>query len=332
MRHVGFKNLQLSTINPSPANIVKIQRSASIYYLIQGTAVLGWWLMLFAAPESREYFKMGTDDAVLMSFWLPDIVFLGFGSLAAGVLAWTGHQYKAIAAWFVTGLVTYATMYTFAYALMTDTGWLGVVMMAPATLWSGVFAIGVSSIGDRMFRKSAEGSTGWILFKTFSQIVIVWSMILVVIPYILVWVEGRIGISQFEFPLQVPLSIVLFAFASIPGVWAAIVMSKYGKGTPLPLDHGTEFVVEGPYAYVRNPMALSGIGQGLTIALLWGSPLVFIYALMGSLIWQLIFRPLEEDDLEKRFGEDFVRYREEVRCWVPRFGKYLTAEDAKNAE
>jgi protein-S-isoprenylcysteine O-methyltransferase Ste14 len=301
---------------------MKIERSASIYFFLQGFAVLGWWAMLFVAPETRGYFRMGSDESTLLSFWLPDIVFLGLGSLAVGALCLNSHLYKGIGAWFVTGLVTYATMYTFAFALMTDTGWLGVVFMAPATLWSGVFAIGVSSMREHMFRKSNRGSTGWILFKTFSQIVVVWSMILVIIPWLLVWVEKRIGIAQFEFPFQTAVSIGLFVLASVPGVWAAIVMSKVGKGTPLPMDHATEFVAVGPYAYVRNPMALSGIMQGIVVALAWGSPLVFVYALMGSLIWQLIFRPLEEIDLEKRFGSDFVEYRDSVKCWVPRFSPF----------
>lgn len=301
---------------------MSIDKSAAIYFFLQGAAVLAWWILLFSVPESRFYFKMGNDETVLLSFWLPDILFLGFGSIVAGFLCRDAHKYRSIAAWFVTGLVTYASVYTFSYAIMTDTGWLGVVFMAPATLWSGVFAIGVSSMGDNMFRASAKAATGWILTKTLTQIVVVWSLILVVFPYLIVWVEKRIGVSQFEFPFQTPLSMFFFVLVSIPGVWSAIVMSKKGKGTPLPMDHATEFVVTGPYAYVRNPMAVSGIGQGLAIALLWGSPLVFVYALMGSLIWQLIFRPLEEDDLEKRFGDEYVRYREAVKCWIPRATKF----------
>jgi protein-S-isoprenylcysteine O-methyltransferase Ste14 len=100
-------------------------------------------------------------------------------------------------------------------------------------------------------------------------------------------------------------------------------MSRIGKGTPLPLDHATELVVLGPYAYVRNPMAVSGIGQGLAVALFLGSPLVAIYALIGSAIWQFVFRPLEEDDLAARFGGLYENYRAAVKCWVPttrRFG------------
>ncbi len=301
---------------------MKISRSASIYFLFLGLSVLGWWSMLFAFPETRVYFQMGADETVLMSFWLPDIVFLAFGSLVAGILNWTENRYAAIASWFVTGLVTYATIYTISFAFATDTGWLGVVFMAPATLWSGVFAIGVSPMNKDMFRKSAAGSTGWILFKTFSQIVVVWSVILAVLPNLLVWIEQKIGFEQISFPFQTALSVVLFVLASVPGVWAAIVMSKYGKGTPLPLDHATEFVVQGPYAYIRNPMAFSGILQGIVVALFFGSPLVLIYALMGSLIWQVIFRPLEEDDLEARFGAEYLSYKEAVRCWVPRVVAY----------
>ena len=299
-----------------------VRRTAALYFFVQGIGILAWWLMLSAYPESKAWFRMGTDDQVLLSFWLPDIVLLATASVATAALLSFDKPLAPPTAWFTTGLISYATFYTFSYALMTDTGWLGVVFMAPATLWSGNFAIGISPFRYGMFRKDPGENTNWILFKTFSQIVVVWGMILGVIPYVLVTLEQKLGIQQIEFPMQTVVGLALFLLASIPGVWSAIVMSREGKGTPLPMDHATEFVVSGPYAFVRNPMAVSGIGQGLVIALLWGSPLVFIYALMGSLIWQLIFRPLEEVDLEKRFGEKFLDYRDKVWCWIPRTTPY----------
>jgi len=64
-------------------------------------------------------------------------------------------------------------------------------------------------------------------------------------------------------------------------------------------------------------MAISGIGQGLAVALFLGSPLMAIYALMGATLWQFIFRPLEEEDLRKHFGADYENYCENVRCWIP---------------
>ena len=99
-------------------------------------------------------------------------------------------------------------------------------------------------------------------------------------------------------------------------------MSKIGKGTPLPLDSTTSSVVSETYKYVRNPMAVSGIGQGLAVALFLSSPLVAIYALMGAFIWQFIFRPLEEEDLRKYFGADYENYCRQVRCWIPRRQPY----------
>ncbi|MFP7833412.1 hypothetical protein [Marisediminicola sp. LYQ134] len=47
-----------------------------------------------------------------------------------------------------------------------------------------------------------------------------------------------------------------------------------------------------------------------------------LYAVAGSLVWNYVIRPLEETDLERRFGDDFRRYRERVRCWVPSFTRH----------
>ncbi|MBL8223293.1 MAG: hypothetical protein JNL62_28935, partial [Bryobacterales bacterium] len=74
--------------------------------------------------------------------------------------------------------------------------------------------------------------------------------------------------------------------------------------------------------FLRNPMAVSGISQGMAVALYLGSPLVALYSLTGGVIWQLIFRPLEEEDLAARFGEPYVDYCQVVRCWIPRLSRY----------
>ena len=173
-----------------------------------------------------------------------------------------------------------------------------------------------------MFREAVDASTNWILVKTMTQIVVIWSAILVVFPYLITIVEGSFGITRLQVPFQKPLAAVLFIAISSPGVRGSIVMSKIRKGTPLPLDHAKNLVIRGPYAFVRNPMAVSGIGQGLAVALFLGSPLVALYALIGSLVWQLIFRPLEEDDLERRFGRAYREYRLNVKCWIPRSRAY----------
>ncbi|HLL99752.1 MAG TPA: isoprenylcysteine carboxylmethyltransferase family protein, partial [Pyrinomonadaceae bacterium] len=121
---------------------------------------------------------------------------------------------------------------------------------------------------------------------------------------------------------QSPLAVALFVGISLLGLSSAVTMSKIGKGTPLPLDSARNLVVAGTYAFVRNPMAVSGVGQGLAVGLYLGSPLVLIYALMGGLIWQLIFRPLEETNLHQRFGAEYEEYCRKVRCWIPNRKSY----------
>ncbi len=311
---------------------MKVRRSAAIYFAVQGLAVIVWWCVLFSIPASRQYFILERDSELsLLAFWLADLAFLGLGSLAAAWLCFRNHEYSQIASWFVTGAVSYGAIYCLAFAMITDYGWIGVTLMLPAMIWSGVFAVGMS-FEKAMFREAAETSTGWIVFKTFTQIVVVWSIILNVVPYLITILEDKLGIARLDFPFQKPISVVLFVALSSIGVYGAYIMSRIGKGTPLPLDHAKNLVVRGPYAWVRNPMAVSGVGQGLAVALFLGSPLVALYALMGSFIWQLIFRPLEEENLAARFGGQYEEYKNAVRCWRPRVSAFECEEASEDVE
>lgn len=94
-------------------------------------------------------------------------------------------------------------------------------------------------------------------------------------------------------------------------------MSTLGDGTPLPSAMPNRLVIAGPYRWIRNPMAVAGIVQGAAIGLILQSWLVVAYAVVGSLVWNYAVRPLEEADLQGRFGEEFQQYRDTVRCWIP---------------
>jgi protein-S-isoprenylcysteine O-methyltransferase Ste14 len=295
----------------------KVRRYAVAYFIAQGVGVLAWWILLFAYPA-------------LLAFLLPDISFIALGSLVTAALVHFENRFEVVALWFVTGATSYAAIYSFTFTLLTDRGWVGVALMFPAMLWSGVFATGITA-GMDMFRAAKESSTNYVIAKTSVQIVVVWTIILLVFPYLITLLEDKLGIVRLEFAYQKTLAIVVFIAVSSIGIWAAVSMSRIGRGTPLPLDHAKALVVVGPYAYVRNPMALSGIMQGLAVALFLGSPLVAIYALIGSAIWQLIFRPLEEDDLAVRFGESFLRYRSGVRCWLPHTSPYQSDSTADSS-
>jgi protein-S-isoprenylcysteine O-methyltransferase Ste14 len=298
---------------------MKIRLAAAVYFALQGIAVVVWWLLLFFVPASRKYFQLESgSETSLLAFWLADLLFLGIGSLVAGWFCYRASKHAAVALWFVVGAVSYASFYCLAFAFLTDTGWLGVALMFPAMIWSGNFAIALSSVGNLIFQQAKESSTAWLLAKTFVQIAIVWTLILVVFPYFITILEDKLGVLRLTFPFQKIIAVIIFIAISLIGLKSSYTMSKIGKGTPLPLDATRKLVVAGMYSYVRNPMAISGIGQGIAVALFLGSPLVFIYALMGAFIWQFIFRPLEEADLRAKFGADYEDYCKNVRCWIPR--------------
>ncbi|MBL8735705.1 MAG: isoprenylcysteine carboxylmethyltransferase family protein [Planctomycetes bacterium] len=145
-----------------------------------------------------------------------------------------------------------------------------------------------------------------------------WSLFLWFLPAVVQHLGERLGESSFALPSLRWVGPLLFALASALGLTSAWWMSTRGRGTPLPLATAREFVVSGPYHFVRNPMALAGIAQGVAVGLWRDSPLVVLYATTGGLVWHFVARPPEEADLLARFGEPYRAYRQRVPLWLPR--------------
>jgi protein-S-isoprenylcysteine O-methyltransferase Ste14 len=91
-----------------------------------------------------------------------------------------------------------------------------------------------------------------------------------------------------------------------------------GLGTPAPVMPPKHLVVTGLYRHVRNPMYVAVtaliVGQGL----LFGSVALLGY---GAIVWAgffLFVLAYEEPALDTQFGDEYERYRANVRRWVPR--------------
>ena len=121
--------------------------------------------------------------------------------------------------------------------------------------------------------------------------------------------------------LSLILASLFFLVAFILIGWSVLVFLK-AKGTPVPLNPPPQLVTTGPYAYVRNPM-LTGV-----FALLFG-----IGVLLGSVSLLAIFTPLfifvnvwelkviEEPELLKRLGQDYIEYRKRTPMFFPSLRK-----------
>jgi protein-S-isoprenylcysteine O-methyltransferase Ste14 len=158
--------------------------------------------------------------------------------------------------------------------------------------------------------------------KTLIQIVLFWGVLLWLFPLAIVRLVSAYQPGGLQFSAWPVTGWTLLAVTSAVGFWSGLTMARLGDGTPLPLDHASRLVVRGPYAYIRNPMAFTGLTQGAAVALILGSSAVAIYVVAGGSFWNWAVRPFEERDLARRFGEPYERYRCAVRCWVPRITPY----------
>ena len=152
--------------------------------------------------------------------------------------------------------------------------------------------------------------------KTVVQVICIWFLALVLIPGLILGALGQ-PLLPTAGP-HVAIGGILLLLGSGLGLWSSFVLVRYGKGTPLPLDQTNQLVTEGPYGFIRNPMAVAGIGQGVAVGVVYASMPIVVYAALGAIVWHLVVRPLEERDMEQRFGDSYRTYQAHVDCWIPR--------------
>lgn len=284
------------------------------YFALQAIAGAVWWVAVWLSPDIRTATLGSLDPALVALVDIP--LFVIASVLVACAQRW--------AVWIVAPWTMLVAIGMAGYATITGSaGWGALLMIAAAV---GGAAAGLVVLFGRVpsewllvgpFRFRAAAGSGSHVGRTLAQLCVFWGLFLIVLPVMIFVLEQRWGLSIAVAPPVRIAGGVLLVAASALGIWAALTMSKRGGGTPLPSEMPNRLVISGPYRFVRNPMAVAGIAQGIAVGMLLGSWLVVLYALSGSLAWNALVRPHEEADLERRFGAAFEAYRMRVRCWVP---------------
>lgn len=115
------------------------------------------------------------------------------------------------------------------------------------------------------------------------------------------------------------IALQLIAVMALPGVGAVMEFAERGGGTPIPFDPPVRLVTSGIYRYLKSPMQVCWTLVLLAWALLlrnaWllSGPLIAVIYGAGIASWD------EGEDMERRFGEAWHRYRVGVKNWVPRW-------------
>ncbi|MDN5635955.1 MAG: isoprenylcysteine carboxylmethyltransferase family protein [Brevibacterium sp.] len=297
-----------------------------MYFALQALAGAAWWLGIITVERLRDATLGGLDPLLVSAIGIP--LFVVGSALAALNLRWAVW---AAAAW--TPLVAVSMV---IYATVTTEAGLGAVLMLAAAVGSliagtlvlfGRIPSDSLLIGPFSYRSSHTRVRSQLLVRTTIQLVVLWGVFLVALPAVINSFEERWNLSV-KFPILVIVAgFALLAVASVLGVWSARSIANFGSGTPLPSAMAHHLVERGPYAFVRNPMAIAGIAQGAAIGLFIGSWMVIAYAIVGSLLWNWLIRPHEEADLRERFGTEFDDYAQRVSCWIPRFSAVDSADD-----
>jgi protein-S-isoprenylcysteine O-methyltransferase Ste14 len=142
---------------------------------------------------------------------------------------------------------------------------------------------------------------------------------------IAVFIFAALQVDKFlDFPKLLPTSLNIIISAPILAIglflmtWSILYFIRV-KGTPVPFNPPPKLVTTGPYARVRNPMVtgvfvlLFGLG-----VLLRSISLVSIFTPLFILlnVWEL--KAVEERELERRLGKDYVEYKKRVPMFIPR--------------
>jgi protein-S-isoprenylcysteine O-methyltransferase Ste14 len=119
-------------------------------------------------------------------------------------------------------------------------------------------------------------------------------------------------------PFNIIVSLPLAVLGVVLMMWTSLQMFVT-KGTPVPVDPPQKLITSGPYRVTRNPMhtglflvmVASGFYYGSLLSLLVFTP---AYIILDT----LMIKYIEEPGLEKRLGEDYVKYKERTPMFFPR--------------
>ncbi len=119
-----------------------------------------------------------------------------------------------------------------------------------------------------------------------------------------------LAVAGWTFRYRRPSDMIMSSYVTFTKLfWRKPIADQLGRAEPL--------VVVGLQRYVRNPLYFGVIVMTFGWALVGGYTFVLVAAVALLLWFRAILIPFEERELLALFGEQYVRYRNEVPMLVP---------------
>jgi len=157
------------------------------------------------------------------------------------------------------------------------------------------------------------------LFEHLLNIIVLPFTVTVIVPF-LVYPDQVSYIRESTF-LKV-IGVVIFFMGLVLFSYTVYLFGRIGRGTLAPWSPPKRLVVKGPYLYCRNPMISGIFFMLLGEACVLHSVNIFLWAALVFIINTIYFIFVEEVALQKRFGEEYARYKSAVPMWIPKTKPY----------
>jgi len=111
----------------------------------------------------------------------------------------------------------------------------------------------------------------------------------------------------------------LFLISGLFFVGWSVIHFLNAKGTPVPVNPPPKLVCTGPYYYTRNPM-LTGVFSLMFGIGFWISSfsLILIFTPLFIVVNTIELKKIEEPELEKRLGREYLEYKKRTPMFIPR--------------
>jgi protein-S-isoprenylcysteine O-methyltransferase Ste14 len=146
----------------------------------------------------------------------------------------------------------------------------------------------------------------WVILLPLVMAGIPWALSLLTPHY--GWIDGRPANWN-------SLGLIPVVLATVCLIWLMILhFSRFPKRVKLERTP-TYLLIGGPYRFTRNPMYVAEMALWLGWAIFYGNPLILVGFLLEWPVFNFVIVPREERDLEARFGESYLEYKNRVPRW-----------------
>jgi protein-S-isoprenylcysteine O-methyltransferase Ste14 len=175
----------------------------------------------------------------------------------------------------------------------------------------------LNSVAEFVYRVATKPNSRRVLWSVAGALF--WYGAVAIMVILAPWLDKTWGL-RLSIPLPVRLSVgIVLLVIGIPMVFWTITRFLRTKGTPIPFNPPAKLVVNGLYRIVRNPMHLGWTVTLVGLALLMQSfTLLVIFIPLFILVHVVYLKSIEEKELEKKFGQAYLDYKQRVPMFIPR--------------